>query len=96
MTKLRCMAVVGAWLESDQDIMDFAKDHGVDFRDFLYWILEYGQPPDRLGWIPVGILDGDIKVQELEGYSSGYCRRPDMPSSLLVQGWVPVVIQERP
>jgi len=94
MTKLRRMAVVGAWLESKQNIMDFAKGYGVDFRVFLDWILEYGRPLDQLSWIPVRILGGGIKVED-EEYSSSYCRRPDRPSSLLIQGWVPVVIQER-
>ena len=94
MTKVRRMAVVGAWLESNQDIMVFAKGYGVDFRVFLDWILEYGRPADQLSWIPVRILDGGIKVEELDGYSSDYCRRSDRPS-LLIQGWVPVVIQER-
>jgi hypothetical protein len=96
MTRFRRMAVVDAWLRSDQSMMGFAQDHAVDLFDLRDWVMEYGQPPDPLRWIPVRILGPFVENRRIdEGFP--VCCPPGITSARAVQRhWVPVVIQERP
>jgi len=90
------MAVVDAWLQSDQSMMRFAKDRGIDLCVFRDWVMEYGQPPAPLMWIPVRILGPFVENRRIdEGFP--VCGPPSITStSAVLRHWVPVVIQERP
>ena len=96
MTRLRRMAVVDAWLSSEQSMMGFAIDQGVDLCEFLGWLMEYAQPSAPSTWIPVRILDGCMDSPNLNrGYSGDY-PKPDISlPRVFGPHWVPVVIQER-
>ena len=87
--------MVGTWLKSEQSMMGFAKDQGIDLCDLRDWVMEYGQPPDPLRWIPVRILGPFVENRLIdEGFPC--CSSPDITSPGAVrQHWVPVVIQER-
>ena len=96
MTRLRRMAVVDAWLSSEQSMMGFAIDQGVDLCEFLGWLMEYAQPSVPSTWIPVRILGPFVENRRIdEGFP--VCFPPGITSARAVQRhWVPVVIQERP
>jgi hypothetical protein len=96
MTRLRRMSVVDAWLSSDQSMMGFARDQGVDLCELLGWLMEYAQPAAPSTWIPVRILDGCIDNPQLNRGDSDYYPKPDISLPRVFGAhWVPVVIQER-
>jgi hypothetical protein len=90
------MAVVDAWLSSDRRIVGFAVDQGIDFCEFLGWLMEYAQPSAPSTWIPVRILDGCMDSPQFNRGYSGYYPEPDISlPRVFGPHWVPVVIQER-
>jgi hypothetical protein len=76
-------------------MMGFAKDHCIDLCDLRNWVMEYGQQPDPLTWIPVRILGPFVDNHRIdEGFP--VCCPPGITSlSAVRRHWVPVVIQER-
>ena len=95
MTRFRRMAVVDAWLKSDQSMMGFAKDQGVDLCDLRDWLIEYAQPPVPLIWIPVRILGPLVDNHRIDEEFPGCCPPGITSASAVRRHWVPVVIQER-
>ena len=96
MTRLRRMAVVDAWLSSEQSMIGFALDQGVDLCEFLGWLMEYAQPSVPSTWIPVRILDEFVGNHLSDTGYTHYCPRPDITLPRVAgRDWVPVVIQER-
>ena len=75
--------------------MGFAKEHCIDLCELRDWVMEYGQPPDPLTWIPVRILVPFVENRRInEGFPD--CCPPGITSIWAVQrDWIPVVIQER-
>jgi len=96
MTRLKRMCVVNAWLSSDQSMMGFAKDQGIDLCDLRDWVIEYAQPPDPVTWVPVRILGPLVDNHRIDEEFPGCCSPDITLTSAVRRHWVPVVIQERP
>jgi hypothetical protein len=90
------MAVVNAWLNSDQSLRGFAKAKGVDLYDLMGWIMEYAQSSVPSRFITVRILDEFVGNHLRDTGYIDYCPRPNITLPRVAgRDWVPVVIQER-